>query len=282
MLRNRSRVRVFAAVLCLIALASLLLTRSPRGLSADTALGYIGPGTFASQTTPSSPWPTQGEAQHPTGSVKGTLVDEEGLPASGVEVELVPLSKTGDQRWYATLRDWTSTQGEYRFTAAEPGEYIVAVQQRSAPDGRHPYFGTYYPGVDNENSADHIYVTPSAPIELYAMRLRKIETVTLKISVAFEDGSRPAWSNLLFHNPSFPNQGVIGDEAPGIENGTGEFTLPVGYHYYARAKVDCDTGTRIETRESRPVQTIEVERDKYPDELTFVIPGSTCPLWRPR
>src|SRR5437588_242231 len=81
--------------------------------------------------------------------------------------------------------------------------------------------GTYYPGVDAEKDADHIYVVTGAALDLHPLRLRRVDTVTVQVNVEFEDGSRPRWSNLLFHNLSFPQQAVISDEAPGIENGKG-------------------------------------------------------------
>jgi len=217
-----------------------------------------------------------------TGSVTGSLVDDSGASIGGIEVELMPLDEIGDRRWYATKHYWTDAGGQYVFSRVEPGEYIVAMQMRGAPDGRHPFAGTYYPGVDAESDADRIYVVTGSALELHPVRLMRVATVTLQVNVEFDDGTRPNWSNLLFHNLSFTRQAVIGDEAPGVENGKGEFTLPLGYDYYARAKVDCGGGPRIETRESRPVQRLHVVNGSLPDELTFIIPGSPCPLWSPK
>jgi len=163
-----------------------------------------------------------------TGSVTGSVIDEVDAPIRGVEVELIPVAKVGDQRWYATKRDWTNAKGGYVFSGVDPGEYIVAVQKRGAPDGQHPFVGAYYPGVDAEIDADRINVVTSATSELHPLQLRRIDTVALKISVEFANGSRPTWSNLLFHNVSFPDQAVIGDEAPGIENGQGELIFASG------------------------------------------------------
>lgn len=284
MQNKRSFINVSSSLVALIGLGALLLLPSSR-LHPDTSTalgaGYIGYDTGQGGTTylvPPSHIDTEPDL---TGSVTGSIVDESNSPIRGIEVELMPLDKTGERRWYATTREWTGADGWYRFPRIDPGEYVLAVQKSGAPDGRHPFAGTYYPGVDEEVHADHIYVVTGTPLELHPLRLRKIETVTLKINVEFEDGTRPAWSNLLFHNPSFPNQGVIGDEAPGIEDGRGEFVLPVGFDYYARAKVDCDAGERIETRESRPVQRLRVRNGHAPSELKFVIPGPTCALWSP-
>lgn len=216
-----------------------------------------------------------------TGSITGSVADDSDTSISGIEVELMPLDKVGDQRWYATKRDWTNAQGKYVFSKIDPGEYIIAVQMRGAPDGRHPFAGVYYPGVDAEADADRVYVVTGTSLELYPVQLRRLDVVTLKVNVEFEDGSRPNRSNLLFHNLSFPQQAVIGDEAPDIQNGKGEFTLPVGFDYYASAAVDCSGGSRIETRESRPRQRLHVVNDNLPNELTFIIPGSPCTLWSP-
>lgn len=96
------------------------------------------------------------------------------------------------------------------------------------------------------------------------------------------NGTPAERSNLLFHNLSYPNSAVIGDVAPFVSRGRGQIILPRGFEYYARAKVDCDAGTQIETRESRPVQRIRIDETLVPRELTFIIPGPPCIFWIPR
>lgn len=96
------------------------------------------------------------------------------------------------------------------------------------------------------------------------------------------DGTRPSRSNLLFHNRSYPGQAVIGDEAPQVDNGVGEFTLPAGFEYLAQASVQCDGERTIETRESRPVQEIAIQQGMASRGITFTIPGPRCSLWEPK
>jgi hypothetical protein len=279
---RRLLLRVIAATVVVTGLSFLLVLDArnlSRGRATISGQGYLG-GYYNESPLP----PSQQHEAPPdlTGSVTGSLVDEDDAAIRGIEVELIPVDKTGDQRWYATHRDWTNAEGQYGFPRVEPGEYILAVQERGAPDGRHPFAGTYYPGVDAEAQADHVYVVTGTKVQLHPLRLRRIDTVSVRIEVEFEDGTRPTWSNLLFHNLSFPNQAVIGDEAPGVENGKGELTLPVGFDYYAQAKVDCDGRDRIETRESPPVQRVHIENNNFPEELRFIIPGPPCPLWSPK
>jgi hypothetical protein len=104
---------------------------------------------------------------------------------------------------------------------------------------------------------------------------------TIKIEVVWPDGTRPERSNLLFHNLSYPSQAVIGDVAPQVSDGRGEFTLPEGFDYQAKAVIHCDAGEKIESRESNPAQQISVGRGTTPTALTFTIPGPPCKLWIP-
>lgn len=74
---------------------------------------------------------------------------------------------------------------------------------------------------------------------------------------------------------------MIGDVAPQVDGGKGQFTLPVGFDYDASAAVHCDAGTQIETRESRPVQQIRIADGFTLREITFMIPGVRCEVWTP-
>lgn len=282
---NRSfLLKVISAILIVSALGFLFLLdarNSSRGAGVMLGQQYSDHGA-GDYENPLGPPRQYGTSTDLTGSLAGNIVDDSDAAIAGIEVELIPLDKVGDQRWYATKHDWTNAKGQYGFPKVEPGEYVVAMQMRGAPDVRHPFAGTYYPGADAEPDADRIYVVTGTALDLHPVRLRRLETVTVQVNVEFEDGSRPKRSNLLFHNLSFPQQAVIGDEAPEIENGKGDFTLPVGFNYYGSAKVDCDGRATIESRESRPIQRLHVESGSLPDELTFIIPGPPCALWSPK
>ena len=168
-------------------------------------------------------------------------------------MEVLPTNKTGEARWYAKKSEWTEKKSRYRINELEPGEYLVTVHYYGAPDARQPFATTFYPGVEAEDRAMRVSVVPNSPTLLNQLILRPPPLATLKVSVRWPDGTRPARSNLLFHNRSYPGQAVIGDEATQIDNDIGEFTLPTGFEYLAQAFVQCDGERTIETRESRPV-----------------------------
>lgn len=215
------------------------------------------------------------------GCIHGTIANSIGNPARGIEVELLPAEKSGSVRWYSRQSKWTDSGGRYSFDGLEPGCYLVSVHYYGAPDVHEPFVTAFYPGVETESEAERVAVKPALRVMLGQFRLRFLPLATIRVQVVWPDGTRPKRSNLLFHNPSYPGQAVIGDTAPEVQDGRGEIRLPEGFDYYARAKVDCDAGTEIESRESRPVQQIKAGSGTTPQELVFTIPGPPCKLWSP-
>lgn len=218
-----------------------------------------------------------------TGALSGTVVDENNFPVYAIDVTLTPVGRTAPTADQSSdnLHNWTEKDGSYEFVRLKPGEYILGVGTRGAPTGERPFKTSYYPGTDRKESSESVRVQGNLKIELQPLRLKRLQTATIKIHVKWEDGTPVERSNLLFHNLSFPDQGVIGDTAPQITNGEGEFVVPLGFEYYARAGVWCDGGTKIDMRESRPVQQLRIDATHIPQELTFVMHSSPCKLWTP-
>jgi len=214
------------------------------------------------------------------GCAHGTVLDENDGAVKGIKVELVPTFKTGDEQWNATRRVWTDEMGRYTFNEIEAGEYLLAIHRDDAPDAKYPFATSYYPGVEDERDAGHVSIGASSQAVLSPLRLKRLDVATIDVNVVWPDGTRPKRSNLLFHNASYPQQAVIGDVAPQVDEGRGQFTLPKGFEYGAQAKVDCDGGKIIESRESAPVQ-VRVADGFTPADLTFVVPGPPCKLWAP-
>jgi hypothetical protein len=215
---------------------------------------------------------------HGLGCVHGIVLDESGSPIRQIEVDLIPIHKTGDARWYGTQTQWTDDQGRYNLNALKPDEYFLganAFSTSGGPDAEHPFATAYYPAAENESTAVHLTVAQSSALYLDPLRLHKLEVTTIKIHVLWADGTRPERSNIYFKNLLYPRHGGT---APQIDNGTGEFTLPKGFEYDAVAAVECDVGKIIESRESKPDQRITVTDDSIPAEMTFTIPGPRCKL----
>jgi len=263
----------------LVLLVSIaLLLQFPSHWGSQAVPGYIGNDVALDVRSSSNLVLPQIPQPEPIPSIRGKVIDELGDPIAMAEVELLPINSIENDPWDATKTDWTEGNGEFRFVRIDPGEYIVAIHQKG-PDAKSPFLGSFYPGVDDKTKADRVLVFEGSTTELHSVRLRRVETVTLHVKVAFEDGSIPAWSSVPVSNVSHPR--AIW-EATGVGNGAGTITLPAGFEYYTRAAVLCDAGARIETRESRPVQRINIDTTHPLDALTFIIPGPGCKLWSPR
>jgi hypothetical protein len=247
-----------------------MVTESCRSTAAGRTSGYGGEQAPAGESI-----------DVPVGSVRGVVVDETGAPIQGAAIYLLPVDHAHGG-FHRRQLDLTNGRGEYSFRSIHAGEYLLSIHAHSGPFSIRSFLGVYYPGVVDESAAERIQVDGSESIDVGAVRLHRVATMRIVVNVMFEDGARPARSNLLFHNPSFPHEAVIGGTAPEIQRGFGSIEIPVGFEYLARAKVDCKLGTKVETRESEPVQHFWAVSQHFPMEVTFVIPGNHCRLWRPR
>lgn len=266
---------------CLLAALRLVQKRIPavaarRGHSGTLAYG-VGFAAFVAVTTS-----LIGTAREPrvdpdsclaslkNGCIHGTIADERGEPIRGIQVEVLPADKTDEERWFSSRYVRTDSEGKYSVNELDPGVYFVAVHHYNAPHVRQPFATEFYPGTESEAGAERVVVGPNSPVTLKQLRLRSLPLATIDVEVVWSGGTRPRRSNLLFHNLGYPNQATIGDVAPQLDDGTGRFTLPEGYDYLARAKVDCDGREGIESRESA-VQHFTTRDGKTPRKLTFTI-----------
>jgi hypothetical protein len=219
--------------------------------------------------------------EHANGFISGIVVDSSGKPIKGIGVELIPCDKKNITPWNEIEWDWTNGRGFYQFKNIDPGNYMLAVNKNDAPDGDHPFAKAFYPGTADIAKAAKIMVISMSDIHLKPLSLRELPTVKIKVRVAWADGTVPTSSNLSFHNQNYPYQAVIGDVAPEVKNGEGEFILPLGFEYQAVAAVECDAGETIQKRESPPIQ-FDAKSESFPNEIVFTIPGPACRLWSPQ
>jgi hypothetical protein len=212
------------------------------------------------------------------GCVHGIVVDESDRPVDHIEIDLIPAHKTGDAQWYGNKAEWTDKKGRYNFNRIDSGEYFLAANGYGAPDADHPFATAYYPGAQAESTADRIVVTRSSRTNLEALRLHRLEVVTIVVNVLWSDRTHPKESNLYFGNILYPRSG---GSLPQVNDGRGVVTLPKGFEYDAVASVQCDAGKIIESHESTPVQRISLVKSSTLAEITFIIPGPPCRLWKP-
>ena len=212
------------------------------------------------------------------GCIHGTVVDEKGGARKGVQIEILPAENRDESRWTSFRSEWTDSDGRFSVDRLDPGRYLVAVHYNYAPYASHPFAKMFYPGVETETAAERVVVNGNRRAILGPFRLRSLSLTTVQIQVVWPDGSRPKRSNLLFHNLSYPHQAVIGDVAPQVDDGIGDFEAPSGFDYSVSAQVACDGAKVIETRESKE-QMISIRAGASSGTVTLTIPGPPCKLF---
>lgn len=214
------------------------------------------------------------------GCVHGIVMDVAEKPIGHIEVNLIPAFITGSARWYRTKHEWTDEQGRYNFNRLEPGGYLLAVNSYEAsagPDEELPFATLYYHSAADESGADAVVVKGSSATDLTPLQLRRLDVATIPVKVVWENGTPAERSDIVVHSVRYFAL-LHGTQ---IDNGTGVITLLKGYSYEVNVSVQCDAWTKIEQRESKPYQQFTVADGSTPTQLTFVLPGTPCVLWKP-
>ena len=135
----------------------------------------------------------------PQGVIAGRILDGEGEPLAGVQVEVMRYMYQRGRRQLQQAGGGASTNdlGEFRIFGLAPGKYIVSAQDRSNSLNGGPaervvgssqavqaaeegYIQTYYPNTTNPESSSPFDVLPGAQIQGVNMTLTRSRTVRIK------------------------------------------------------------------------------------------------------
>lgn len=169
-----------------------------------------------------------------SGVVGGKIVDAKGEPGKEVQVNLV-LADEPDKEWSA----WTDDEGRYEFHMVQPGNYLLGLNLRWAPDKHDPYRRTYYPGVNDKSEAALIVMGEGEKLKGYDLTLppRLVER-ELSVTVVWPDGKPAAGATIRFEM----NEGTsLGEAVKTDEKGMAVINLFDKYRYILLA-----TGERRE------------------------------------
>ena len=119
----------------------------------------------------------------PAGTIAGRILDEDGEPVTGIQVQALSYQYRGGARTLAPSRQvQTNDLGEYRLYWLTPGEYFVSAlpnnrrsQQVTGPD--ESYAPSYFPGGIDPDTASPISLSPAAEIRGIDFILRPVQTV---------------------------------------------------------------------------------------------------------
>ncbi|HEU4507202.1 MAG TPA: hypothetical protein VFR78_03120 [Pyrinomonadaceae bacterium] len=159
-----------------------------------------------------------------SGVVSGRIVDAKGEPAKDVQVNLV-LAEDHDKEWSA----WTDDEGRYEFHMVQPGNYLLGLNLKWAPDKDDPYRRTYYPGVTDKSEAALIAMGEGEKLKGYDLTLPpQLVERDLKVTVVWPDGKPAVGASVRFEMI----EGVSHGQAVNTdENGVAILKLFDKYHY---------------------------------------------------
>lgn len=192
-----------------------------------------------------------------SGVVSGKIVDAKGEPGKEVQVNLV-LADEPDKEWSA----WTDDEGRYEFHMVQPGNYLLGLNLKWAPDKDDPYRRTYYPGVSDKSEAALIVMGEGEKLKGYDLTLppRLVER-ELKVTVVWPDGKPAAGASV---RAEITEGTSLGETVNTDENGIAVLKLFDKYRYILLAVGD----RREKDVHADPVELL-VGKDMKP--LRFVL-----------
>jgi 5-hydroxyisourate hydrolase-like protein (transthyretin family) len=124
--------------------------------------------------------------------VAGRLVDADGKPVKGVQVELLPAFGRSSDSWTGGDRDWTEEDGRFEFEEVPTGSYVLAVNRIDAPDDDAPFPTAFYPNTQQRAAAAILEVGRGQKISELVFRLpARLDSRAVHGIVTWADG-RPA------------------------------------------------------------------------------------------
>jgi hypothetical protein len=198
----------------------------------------------------------------PDTRITGRVLDSQGLPASDVLIELVPVK--GERGYPSYAR--TDKAGRYEITLVPPGRYLLGVRiVGSAGSTYVPFPQTYYPGVSEESRATIISLTEGQRFEANEFILparfveRELKGIVLDSNGRAVPGATVWLKENQYKDSDMPYRRETDSE--------GHFSYPVfeGLKYRVNAYIDGPSGARKES------DSIELVVSANPETLTLVL-----------
>ena len=179
----------------------------------------------------------------PGGFISGRILDEDGTPFAGAEVEaLISRFEAGADTLFSVSTVLTDDRGEFRLFGLAPGPYYVsaadpAFRRVSTPKGVFRYSPTYHPGTTQADQAKPINVTATGEAPKVEFRLSLIPPARVDGQLLTYD-SRQLLSGAIIMSP-LEGDGVpmVPPEEPAIfPDGRFSFGGVVPGRYQIRAR----------------------------------------------
>jgi protocatechuate 3,4-dioxygenase beta subunit len=139
----------------------------------------------------------------PSGVVTGRVVDEDGEPAVGAQVQLRRWRYTGSRKQITDLgQTLTDDRGEFRIFGVAPGRYLVAAtfHRFNLPARTHVlYLGTYHPSADRADRATWVDIGSGGETRGINIALRPSRSFTVR-GIVTADGAPAGNVNVMMYS----------------------------------------------------------------------------------
>jgi hypothetical protein len=125
-----------------------------------------------------------------TGAISGRVIDADGEPVVGANVQLLPTRRSRNQGGPVASTD---DRGRYRVFHIPPGDFYIAAtygghmmqlsgmrMQDSVETGQEAYAMTYFPGIIDVSQAAAVTLRPGSDLAGYDIQLRRVRAVWIR------------------------------------------------------------------------------------------------------
>ena len=204
------------------------------------------------------------------GTVSGRLLDPDGKPVHGAQIDLV---STEDVPLYLKdFTEWTDAKGRFSIEAP-PGTYVLSVNGKEPPSAEFPFPPIWYPGASDASSAQRIELRDRQRIRGLVIRPpRRLELQHVPVLVLWPDGRPVPDANVWLAEVARPTYVVGHAVSHTREDGTFELPGFPGIAYVVRANIYVKPFYKPYCAEPRRLDAIPSER------LTMVLTytGEVC------
>jgi len=212
----------------------------------------------------------------PAGRISGRVVTDDGTPAAGVYIRVLPDGPAGSRLVrHVTHGRTTDADGRFTFKGLADDRYALAVNpDGNEATGRQPYGPAFFGGADRA-SATRLPVSKGSAIELdrpFVLPAR-LETRTYTIAVTCEDGSVPAGIMTRAHAPG----AAFGEFAETDRGPTKTLTLVRDQHYTLFVSIFIPEGpARPRERREEKLPVTELPGGAPGRPIALVAPFTNC------
>lgn len=140
--------------------------------------------------------------------VSGRISTKDGLPASGVTVEAVPMrARYENELPFPTDSSTTDGRGRYELRHLTTGDYYLGISLSRSPTLQNPYTRWFYPGTEDPATAGIVHVSDRPEVLQFDLRLPGPQhDRMIQGAVLWPDGRLAEGANIFLEDPRWPWQ----------------------------------------------------------------------------